>query len=70
MRSTSRPAIVRRFVLFRHRGISTGEWVQLITPLDADGQTAHARAVAPKERIIDLRVGNYLRLLAKVYRVL
>lgn len=40
---------------FELENISTGELVQLITPLDAEGQTAHARAVAPKERIIDLR---------------
>jgi hypothetical protein len=32
---------------FELENVSTGERVQLITPLGADGQTAHARAVAP-----------------------
>jgi hypothetical protein len=51
-----RPAFSLDFEL---ENVSTGERVQFLTPLDANGQTAHARAVAPKERIIDLSLGRF-----------
>lgn len=55
---------------FELESIGTLERVQLITPLDAHGQTAHARAVPPKARIIDVRVGDWLRHRSEVYGVL
>lgn len=35
-----------------------GEIVELIAPLDPQGQSQHCRAVMPKRRVIDLRIGD------------
>jgi hypothetical protein len=37
---------------------SDGEVVQLIAVLDRDGQSKDCRAVPPKQRVIDLRIGD------------
>jgi hypothetical protein len=37
----------------------TGEIVQLIAPLDSQGQSAHCRPIQ-KKRVIDLRVGDFI----------
>jgi hypothetical protein len=46
--------------------------VQLVVPLNRDGQAENglAKAVPPKQRIIDLRVGDSLMFKAKAYDVI
>jgi len=43
---------------------------QLIAPLDAHGQARFCRAAPPKQRVIDLRVGDWVRLGGTVNRPL
>lgn len=44
--------------------------VQLIVPLDRNGQGINTRALLPKRRVIDLRAGDWLRNHENVYRIL
>ena len=46
-----------------------GELAQLIAPLDARGQSPHCKAEPPKQRVIDLRVGDWVRHRSGRYRV-
>ncbi len=45
--------------------------VQLVVPLNRDGQAANglAKAVPPKQRIIDLRIGDWLRFRDTVRKI-
>ena len=47
------------------------EIVQLVVPLDRAGQSVNglAKPVPPKQRIIDLRVGDWLRFRDKVRKI-
>ena len=38
-----------------------GEMFQLIAPLDAQGHSPHIRPQPPKKRVVDLRLGDWLR---------
>ena len=46
-----------------------GQSVQLIAPLDATGQSQHCRALPPKQRVIDLREGDWIRHKGNVHRI-
>ena len=46
-----------------------GEIIQLIAPLDLRGQSPHCRAVMPKRRVIDLRVGDRVWHRQRSYRI-
>ena len=39
---------------------ANGEIIQLIAPLDPSGQSPYCKAMPPKKRVIDLRVGDYI----------
>jgi hypothetical protein len=43
----------------------------LVVPLDANGQSTNGltKAVAPKQRIIDLRVGDWLTFQRRAYKI-
>ncbi len=47
-----------------------GESVQLIAPLDPSGQSPFCRAVPPKQRVIDLRIGDWIRHGGKVRQII
>ena len=43
--------------------------VQLVAPLDRTGQSPHCRPMPPKQRTVDLRIGDELRHKDKKYVV-
>ncbi len=47
-------------LIFDFRTLS-GATRQLVAPLDAAGQSPHCLPVPPKQRVIDLRVGDFVR---------
>ncbi len=55
-------------LLFDLRTLEAGS-VQLVAPLNAVGQSRHCRAVPPKQRVIDLRIGDFIRHGRHVYEV-
>lgn len=46
-----------------------GELLELIAPLDANGQSPHCRALPPKSRMIDLRPGDHVHHKTGRYRI-
>ena len=55
-------------LLFDLRALG-GSKLQLVAPLDAAGQSPHCRAVPPKQRVIDLRVGDFVRHGREAYEI-
>jgi hypothetical protein len=48
---------------------ATGELLQLIAPLDGQGQSPNIRPQPPKKRVVDLRPGDWLRHRGRPFRV-
>ena len=46
-----------------------GEITQLLAPLDPHGQSPHCRAVTPKRRVVDLRIGDRVWHRQRSYRI-
>ncbi len=55
-------------LIFDLRTLS-GSTRQLVAPLNDAGQSPHCRAVPPKQRVIDLRVGDFVRHGQNVYEI-
>ncbi len=57
-------------LLFELEPKKPGTMLSLVAPLDAEGQSANglAKAVRPKRRVIDLRVGDWLTFKRRAYK--
>jgi hypothetical protein len=54
---------------FDLRRQQSAELIQLIAPLDRNGQSRYCRAIQPKRRVIDVRVGDRLFHGGQIYEV-
>jgi hypothetical protein len=58
-------------LLFELESDKAGTSQALVVPLNADGQSVNGltKAVAPKHRVIDLRVGDWLTFRRQAYKI-
>jgi uncharacterized membrane protein len=58
-------------LLFKLESAKPSTSIALVVPLNADGQSVNGltKAVSPKRRVIDLRVGDWLTFRGQAYKI-